>query len=254
MDVQLVGAELPKELDYSVPERFLETKFPRKTLFNPGAQTFIEECRPFGLNWALVWSMSYVLTTNFSYSTDVSRKDYFALINPDNQSQQFRTWSEGVRAGVQTIAALMKLPNFDAKDIVWPITEKILFNGKAPYSKLEDFDFYWGPDFAPKVQAVYLELLSFAKGETINLPNPVVVGPETPKPLPIPAPLPPASQPVPVPAPDNGALSSWQVKLGAIAATVGGFIWIAKIFLPGPVDAVIDAVMKAIDIVAHMHF
>jgi hypothetical protein len=245
MDVKLIDAELPKEMDFTVPSRFLETKFPQRTLFQPGANTFITECRPYGLNWVAVWCMSYVCTNGYVYGPAISKKNYFSLLLDDGKPQMFRTWSEGVQAGVQTIVALMKLPA-DEKPIVWPKTVDIAKDGKPGYKLLKDFESYYGEGFAEKVVEVYDELLKFAKGEAeeIKLPNPVVVGPSIP--LPPVKPLPPLPEPSPVPSrpiPDTGAKPAWKLKLAGFLGVIGSVWWLARMFVPGGVGQVVDAII-----------
>lgn len=241
--MDLLNAELPKELDFTVPQRFLDATEKDDTTFNPSTNIFMSEAATYKLNWVLVFCISHVLTNGFRFSQYVLKKNYFALSNGNDIPQPFRTWTEGIRAGVQTLAALMGLPL--QGDVVWPGSAQIVANKKPPYKVLKDFEQFYGDGFADKVEGVYKQLLDFAKGEDIKLPNPVVIGPPVPPVKDLP------KEPVEVPKdPLKPGARPWQLSLAKWIGSLGTLFFIVKLFLPGWINAIVDAVLKILNIIA----
>lgn len=249
--IKMIDAEYPEGLDFTVPSRFMEFKHPQRTNFHPTTAPLIEECRKSKLNWVAVWCMAYVLSGTFKNSSLVMKRNYFKMDNAPGEPQVFRTWQEGIRAGVQTILCMMGIPY--EEPTIWPGSKEL---GKkyGKMKELKDFDAEYGEGFSADVEKIYGEFMSFLKGDkdAINLPEPVVVGP-IPPPPPLPVELPP--EPVKETKPSEpGSKMPWQIKIVAWAAALSPLLWVAKLFLPGAIVQIIDAVQKVIEFIGHIQF
>lgn len=240
---------LPEKLDFTTDDRFLSAKFPSKTLMNPSTNYYQSECQVYGLNWVLIWCISMVACDNFFVTELAVKKNFFGLLNVDKSPQIFRTYDEGIRAGVQTIAALLGLPM--SREIIWDGTKRIIEAKATPFKELKDFDTVYGEGFSVKVLTVYEELCAFAKGEAVD-PDPVVISPPD---APAPKPLPPEPVEKPKPPADPNAKKwySWILPILKIVAGIGGpLLFILGMFFPEavpflqPVIVIVRAILEAI--------
>lgn len=249
--MDLFDIALPKELDFTVPGRFLESKEPDKTTFNPGTNSYITEASIYGLNWAALFCLSMVLTKGFVFSEEVLKKNYFALKDSKGVPQPFRTWAEGVRAGTQTVAALVGVAL--QGDVVWPGTLQVAA-GNPPGAGPKDseacklaVDKYYGQGTWEQAEALYKELLDFAQGAgNPHLPGPIVIGPPVP---PVKGPISAPTEPPSVP--DKPGARSWQITLAKWLGSLSTLFFIVKLFLPGWIDQLVDLGLKIVDLLVH---
>lgn len=222
-----------EKFDYTVVHRYLESVSGSHITFEPSSSIYMFECKAYKFNWLLIWCISDVCTDSFVDSKDVESKNYFKLYNDDKTPQLFRTWSEGVRAGIQTLASAFGLKVEGT--VVWPGTEK----KKNTYQEVSDLDKLYGDGFSKKVLDLYAAILKFADSKV--LPNPPVVGgpDQTPDPI-TPVPVPPATKP-PV---SSGSSSGWLAKVGAFLVGVGSLSFIIKLFLPGWAGQILDLLVQ----------
>lgn len=242
--------KLPERVDFSVDDRFLQAKFPGKTLFNPATNYFESECLAYRMNWVLVWCVAFACSDGFVGNDLTYKKNFFMLLNQDKQPQKFRSYAEGIRAGVQTIAALLGLEH--PREIVWDGTKRII-NAKAqPFKDLKDFETAYGEGFEAKVLAVYEELCAYAKGEDVD-PDPIIISPKDP---PTPIPLPP--DPIPEPKkPKDPNKKPWYkgifaavkiiVALGTPILFILGWFFPAAVPFVKPVIEVLRKILEALE-------
>lgn len=194
--------------DYTCLSRFLDKKFPSKVTMQPTANTFITECRALNFNWLVVWCMGYVLTNGYLLNEMTEKKNYLAV-----PKGIFRTWREGLRAGLLRIEKAMV---FD--DLV------------ATY----------GAGFEAQVKAVFDEVVKFeATDEFEGLPPDIETPVKWPEPV---KPEPVKEEPKPEPTP--GVKAPWQLKLAGILGTIGSVWWLAKWFLPGSAGKIGDVIIE----------
>ena len=236
------------DFDFTAPHRFIQKITHDRTNLDPSAVIFEAECRPYKLNWLFVFCLSSVLTNNFKVTDQTVGKNYFGLANKD-AFVKFRTWHEGVRAGVQTLVALHKLPIKGA--IVWPGTEEVV---KKPPSGEQPIDAYYGEGTYAKAEALYNDLMLYEAGDEFE-GEPVVTGPEVELP-PLP-PLPKIPESVPSgkidkPAPDVEKKPSggWKKAALGIAGVLGSASFIIGLFAPGWVKQAVDLIIKLIQLIA----
>lgn len=226
----LLNWTLPERVDFTTDDRFLAAKFPGRTIMNPSTNYFETEAKFYGLNWVLLWCMAYVASNSFFVNERTLSKNFFGLLSPEKKNQAFKSQDEGIRAGIQNVAALMGLKH--VKPIVWEGTKKLIEAKQTPITKLEEFDQYYGAGFAADVLKVYEEICAYAKGEDID-PDPVIISPvdaPTPKPLPPEIPEDPKAPKAP-----STFWSKVKNIIFLVAGVGGGVLFFLGIFFPAAV-------------------
>jgi len=228
---KLIDAELPEGLDFTVPSRFMQAKFPMRTNYHPTTGALITECAKYKMNWLAVWCMGYVLCGEYHNSEALLMRNQWKLETESGKLQRFRTWAEGMQAGVQFLCALMGiLPQLP---IIWPHGVEVAKKYEKKFKELKDFDAHYGEGFAAEVEAVYVEFVAFIKKDDVKLPEPVVVSPVPPLP-PLPPPVIVEPEPVKETKPTKpGSKYPWQVWLGGVLSALAIPWWFLEKFLPG---------------------
>lgn len=234
----------PKEVFFTTPSAYLKTKTDRIS-FNPSTNYYLSESKYFGLNWLIVWSISYVLTNGFLDEGSIDFKSYFGLKDAKGRPFKAQTWHDGVRAGVQYIAAHAK-----QMDASYP-ADKILFAGTVEALKnpcglktIEDLDKLFGPRFSTKVKLVYDEVLALAVGDEFE--KPPSDGEKIPevKPLP-PEVIKPEPKPEPVSRYPNAPVAGWKKPLTWILGILSPVVlFFLGFVIPGPVMEIVKAVIS----------
>lgn len=244
----MIFSPVKPEFDITAPHRFIQKITKDRSNLDPSATIYETECRPYKLNWLFVFCLSAVLTDTFKVSDQTVGKNYFALKDKTANGDvfaPFRTWHEGVRAGIQTIVSLYKIKLKGAA--VWHGVEPIIAN---PPSGEHPVDDYFGQGVYDKAERLYNDLIKFEAGDEFDLP--VVIGaPETPpapKPLPIPDPepvkKPEETKPEPVKEGEKPAPSGFKKTLLTIAGILGGASFLVGLFAPGWVKHALDLVVQ----------
>jgi hypothetical protein len=206
-------SDVEKDFDYSCLERFIDK--PGRVTLDPTATVFMEECRRPKLNWLMLWCLGFVLTSEYVVSDATVNKNYFLV-----PSKKFRTWHEGVAAGIQ-----------------------YLEDKKIDYT-LSSLDNVYGRDTGKRVSEVFVNVMLFCKSEGSAKPPPVTAPlPRSPEPLPVPSePLPVPSRPIPEPA-APAAPSNWKAVVAGILGAIAIPWFFAKLFLPGGVVTFVNLLL-----------
>lgn len=231
----------PKEVFFTTPSEYLKTKTDRIS-FNPSTNYYISESKYFGLNWLVVWSISYVLTGGFLDEGSIDFKSYFGLKDAKGKPFKAQTWHDGVRAGVQFIAAHSKRvdENYPVDKILFPGTLEAMKNPSG-FRNLEDLDKLFGEGFSAKVKATYDEVLAFAKGDEFEKP------PSDGDVIPEVKPLPPEvvkPKPAPVSSDPNTPVAGWKKPLTWILGILSPVVlFFLGFVIPGPIMEIVKAVV-----------
>lgn len=235
-------SKVPEEIYFTVPNAYLKKKYQGEVLFHPSSNYYISEARYFGLNWLVLWALSCVLTKHFRDENCANFKNYFELKDAKGKPFKSQTWHDGVRAGVQLVAAHAK-----AKAVANLPGERILYFGTldaiknpAGLEHIADFDKVFGAGIGEAVQFVYNEVIAFAKDDGFETP------PEDGDTLPpVPPPAPPVSEPIkPIPTDPNAPMPTWKKAVIWIVTTVTPLLFIVGFFLPGPWMVFIRAIVE----------
>lgn len=249
-------SSVDEDVFLTVPDAYLRKKIPDHITFNPVTNIFMSESNFYGLNWLLIWSLACVLTEYFRNEECVDAKNYFKLRKDDGKTFYCQSWREGIRAGVQLIAAECAIPGIvhaDPSIFVFPGALKAAKSPKG-LKIVSDLDKLFGEGVGAKTQAVYDEVVKFAHDDGFEVP-PVIAPPSVPqgplKPIPPiePSIPPPASvQPEPV---KDGTEPAWKKWLHSVVAILGsGLVMFALgFFLPGNV---IELIKQAVTLIKQL--
>lgn len=235
-------SEAPKQLFFTTPGEWIKKKT-KKVTYNPSANYYITQAHIYGLNWGLMWCISYVATEGFRDEDECYRcKSYFNVKTSDGSPFKAQTWHDGVALGIQLIAAHAKV-----KEIKNVPKDKILFPGtfdamKSPLGlkTVADLDKLFGAGFAAQVQAVYDDLEKFANNDEFQNPptdaDPIVIEPVRPDPIVV--------KPPPAPKDPNAPEPTWKkwVKI-AIGVASPFVLWLVGFVVPGPIMDIVKSVI-----------
>lgn len=177
---------------------------PDRVTFQPTAAAFMDSCKEFEVNWLMVWCLSYVLTNGFVSGPVITAQNYLGV--PDGK---YRVWREGISAGLRYIQA-------NNKDWQVATLDKIYTAGVST-----------------RMGEVYADVMKFWQTEGARPPP---IKPREPDPLPTPIP----EQPTPA---TPSAPSTWKVWIAGLLGVVTIPWFFAKLFLPGGVVAIVNAVL-----------
>lgn len=234
-----------KQVFFTTPAQWLRKKT-NKITFEPSAGIFLSESSYFGLNWLIMWCVAYVATEGFRDSAEcIDCKSYFNIKDSKGAPIKSQTWHDGVRLGVQWIAAHAKIPAVSSLP-----SNKILFEGTKDAIKnpagivtISDLDKIYGAGFGAQVEAYYNEIEAFARGDEFE--NPPTDGDTLPTPEPTrPPPVIIVEPPKEEPGAPQPAWKRWlKWILGLLSSSF--VIWILGFWVPG---SWINIVKMAVDV------
>lgn len=219
--------DLPKDFDFTAPERFIESMGLDKAdgynvdmNFYPGRSIFEEECRPYGVNWLVMFCVSCILDNFFD---DSNNYNFFAV-----PGRKFRSRREGVRLGLAYV-----------------------FEKGVPET-VKELEPLLGASLEARALEVFNKLLAFEKGEKVEFPEPLpTMPPEVYEPEIPPSPIEEKPQPKPEEGEKGeGGRPGWKNVLLKIAGVLGGLGFLVSLFLPGWAKQALDLVLKLIDLIA----
>jgi len=230
-----------EQIFFTTPAAWLRTKTKNVT-FEPGSNIFMRESMQFGLNWAIVWCISYVATEGFRDIDECyAAKSYFNLKNSDGTPFAAQTWGDGVKAGVQYLAAHCKIDRLKSvpeNHIVFPGTFGAM---KKPLviKTIADLDKLYGDGFGAQVQMFYDQLVAHAKGDVFEKPPtdsviqpPIRIEPTRPQPIIVPPSTPATSD------------QPWKKTVKWILGLLSPFVlWIFGFVIPGPIMDIVKQVL-----------
>ncbi len=154
-----IHSEPEKEMNWSTVSEFVDKK--RMSRISPPCSYFIQECKPFGVNWVLAYLWCGIRTQYWSARCWIDNSD------AGNMGGNYMSIRESVRV------ACTEFDKFVSTDML--IEQQ-------------------------QIEKDYSECAAFAKNENPQSQDPVI-DPPKPKPLPpLPEPMPPENEPLPKPS------------------------------------------------------
>lgn len=232
-------SEAPDKVFYTVPDAYMRARSQGVTTFEPSTNIYMHEAKAYEINWLVMWALSFVLTNKFRNSQAcIDAKNYFNLRDQSGALFRSQTWHDGVKAGMQFVAAHMSF-DFSSED-------RILFTGTndavkkpAKLISVEDLDRVFGAGVSQQVQNVYDDVLKFSDDDGFQ--SPPTDGEELPPVKPLP---PEPEKPAPETPSDPSSPSSWKKPLLWILGILSPFVlWLMGFVIPAPAMKIIDLVI-----------